>query len=109
MKYTVENRILKISLPEEVLGGELAFDLSNAISENIDIVDSVLIDLTKTTVMNSSGLGMIVSSHSSVAKNKKKLIVACPNTKIMDLFQMTHLNRILLIEDSLEGALSKIS
>ena len=109
MKYTVENRILKISLPEEVLGGELAFDLSNAISENIDSVDSVLIDLSKTTVMNSSGLGMIVSSHSNVAKNKKKLIVACPNTKIMDLFQMTHLNRILLIEDSLEGALSKIS
>lgn len=105
MKLYNENNTSIISLPEEVLGGTQVIEFSNLVEEAINNNSSKLIvDLTNVKVLNSSGLGMIVGAHTSCTKNSCQLVIAAPNPKVLELFNITNLNKILTIESTLQSA-----
>ena len=73
------------------------------------IIDSgqyrIVINLMKTRYMDSSGLGAVVSRIAVTRANKGDIRIASKMKAIIDLLDITHLNKILKRYDSVENAI----
>ncbi|MBI5324802.1 MAG: STAS domain-containing protein [Ignavibacteriae bacterium] len=99
-----------IELNEQVLGGNDALEFSSKLYETFDKgINSVIIDLSKVQVMNSSGLGMLVSGLSSLRKNNIQMVLASVPDKVMSLLRMTHLDKVFQIYNNIQDAYDKFS
>lgn len=94
-----------VRLNESVLGGTDALEFSQAI-ESIREKGAKLIiaDLKNVAVMNSSGLGMLVSALSSLKNNSVAFVLCSVPKKIMALLEVTHLNQVFSIFNNCEDA-----
>lgn len=68
-------------------------------------VTQVVVDLTETTLLDSTALGILVAAHSRFAKDKIPLKLACTNRLVRRVLTVTGLDRILPVYASLEEAL----
>jgi len=95
-----------VTFAEQVLGGpeavELASELRNRVAQGCR---TVVFDLGKVRIMNSSGLGMLVSSLTTLSKSEVALVLADVPEKVMSLLDMTHLTSVFTISASVESAL----
>ncbi|OGU13221.1 MAG: hypothetical protein A2X61_05325 [Ignavibacteria bacterium GWB2_35_12] len=103
-------QIASIELNEQVLGGNDALEFSAILYELFDKgLTCVIVDLNKVKVMNSSGLGMMVSGLSSLRKNNIQMALVSVPSKVMSLLVMTHLDKVFQIHNNLEEAYEKYS
>jgi anti-sigma B factor antagonist len=65
--------------------------------------NTVIIDLSDISSMDSNGLGMFVYSWKQLDSQKKKLLFLNPNDYVRTLFEGSNLHRIFTIIDSLEA------
>ena len=84
--------VLVISLSGKVIGGPELLDVKttfeNAVNQD---VRKVLLDLGKVSWMDSSGLGVIVSGHTTLSRAGGALKVLNVTKKIKELFIITKL------------------
>ena len=101
LKSEINSRLVKIELNEQVLGGNDALDFASLLHEMTEQnVKYIIADLTKVKIMNSSGLGMLVSGLTSMKKNNINFILVSVPDKIMSLLEMTHLDKVFQIYDN---------
>ena len=101
----VSGLITVFILGNSVLGGAEAQAFSKAIDEELSAgVKKLIIDISRVELINSSGLGMLVSAHTAAFKRDAKVVVAQPNAKVMNLLKVTHLNKVFTIAESIEEA-----
>jgi anti-sigma B factor antagonist len=95
-----------IQLGINVLGGNDALAFSSKLYElcNTD-VKYIILDLSNVELMNSSGLGMLVSGLSTLKKYNISLLLTNLPAKVSSLLKMTHLNEILNIYETVDSAL----
>ena len=106
----ISGNLASIELKEQVLGGNDALEFSAKLYEVFDkSINNVIVDLSKVQVMNSSGLGMLVSGLSSLRKNNIQMELASVPVKVMSLLQMTHLDKVFKIHNNLKEAYEKYS
>jgi len=78
-----------------------------------EIVDQgaycVVIDLSQTTSMDSTGLGALVSRIAVTRQNKGDVRLAGCNETIDALLDMTHLNQVFLCYDNVKQAVESFS
>lgn len=87
-----------VEMPANVLGGADAFTFTSRIAELCAGDTSVVtLDLSRVEVMNSSGLGMLVSALSALRKAGKQLRLLGVPPKVMKLLEMTHLDEVFQI------------
>lgn len=67
---------------------------------------SLILDLGGVSRMNSSGLGVIISSMASVKKAGKSLVLANINPRIGPLFHITNITRVVKEYETVERALA---
>jgi len=80
-----------------VLGGAEALEFSRAIANLVrDGVRSVVVDMSGVDVMNSSGLGMLVSSSGVMRSAGGTMSIASAGEKLQALFRMTRLDSVLV-------------
>lgn len=65
----------------------------------------IVLDLADVTYMDSSGVGTIVEVFRRVQAYGGRLIVVAPNPRVRSLFQITQLERIFTILDTVKEAL----
>jgi anti-sigma B factor antagonist len=65
-----------------------------------------IIDLTDTDFLDSSGLGVLVGMSKRQAANGGSLRVVCPKRQLRKLFAISHLDELIPVFDTLEGAAS---
>lgn len=95
-----------IALKENVLGGSDALQFTNCLDELKDKgVKCVIVDCSKVTLMNSSGLGMLIGSLSHLKKFGIALHLASVPAKVHSLLTMTHLDKVFKIFPSLDDAI----
>jgi len=95
-----------ITFAEQVLGGPEAVDLSSKLRDFIaQGRRTIVFDLGNVRIMNSSGLGMLVSSLTSLRKAEVSLVLADVPQKVLSLLDMTHLTSVFTISPSVEDAL----
>lgn len=108
--YFTEQRpdVAVIELKEKVLGGNDALEFAVKLDEIIRAAaKTVIIDLKNVEIMNSSGLGMLVSTLSTLKKHDMKMMLASVPQKIDSLLKMTHLNQVFVCCDSVASAEAK--
>jgi anti-sigma B factor antagonist len=65
----------------------------------------VVVDLTQTTFIDSTALGVLIRGVERLKMNHGRLVVACPDPNIVKVFEVTGLNRVFLVVGSRDEAL----
>jgi anti-sigma B factor antagonist len=65
---------------------------------------NIVINLTATKYMDSSGLGALVSRIAVARSNNGDICIAAAPKNIIDLFELTHLNQIIHCFENVELA-----
>jgi anti-sigma B factor antagonist len=102
---TDDNKIARIMLGEKVLGGNDAMNFSSRLHELFDKdVECLVADLRNVELINSSGLGMLVSGLSTLRKQNIRFALANVPSKVMNLLKMTHLDKVFNIYSTVGDA-----
>ena len=67
--------------------------------------DRVIVDLTQTTFLDSSSLGVLIGAHQRLQSRGGELVVACDSEAILSTFRITGLDGVFRLESSVEAAL----
>jgi anti-sigma B factor antagonist len=65
----------------------------------------VVVDLTETTFIDSSSLGVLIGAHRRLRRLDGRLVVVCSNDAIVKTFRITGLDGVFTIVERLEEAL----
>ncbi|MBF8437335.1 STAS domain-containing protein [Halanaerobiaceae bacterium Z-7014] len=91
--------------------GEVIFENSNRVKEKAkEIIKEIeakklIVDLSSTSYLDSSGIGVILSLFKFMRDNDGKLLIANPNEKVKRVFEVTKLNQILDIYNDINKAI----
>ncbi len=105
MDIHYRNGITIISTDER-LDAVMAPKLKDAVKQSVDQARTKLvIDLGKTTFIDSSGCGALVASLRALVKNQGDMKIARPSPQAKALFELTRLHRVFEMYDDLEVAI----
>ena len=84
-----------VKLNANVTGGNDALSLQKLITELIDSdFQTLLVDMANVNIINSSGLGMLISAYSHLKKANKELKLINVPGKVLKLLQITQFDKI---------------
>jgi anti-sigma B factor antagonist len=111
IEFAIEDRRLDGEVAVVAVMGEIdlftAPEFKQRIDAAIDADARVLIaDLTETTFIDSSSLGVLIGAHRRLADRGRTLAVACANDAIVKTFKITGLDDLLRLSPSVEAALA---
>jgi anti-sigma B factor antagonist len=66
----------------------------------------VIVDLTDTTFIDSSSLGVLIGAHRRLRRLDGALVIVCSNDAIVKTFRITGLDGVFTIVNTLEDALN---
>ena len=81
-------------------------EFKQRVSAPIDAGSSnVIVDLTGTTFIDSSSLGVLIGAHRRLKQRDGSLVVVCDNEAIVKTFKITGLDGVFTLVPSLDDAL----
>ncbi len=107
MKFSTKelNNISVIKMEGSMLGGPEASELNNALHKLIDAKKkNIVVDLGDVSVMNSSGLGMLIGAVTTMRNAGGNLKIATATEKIAQVFKMTKVNNVIELHDTVKSA-----
>lgn len=105
IKERMEGDVAVIELKGKMMGGPETMEIHTKVKELIDKgINKVVIDLGKVSWMNSTGLGALMGSLTSLRNAKGDLKLARVTEKVKSLFMITKLITIFETYDSVEEA-----
>lgn len=95
-----------LEIKGKLMGGDETTEIHNRVKELVaNGVTKVVIDLGKVSWMNSTGLGALMSSLTTVKNAEGELKIARATDKVKSLFMVTKLITIFDSYDSVDDAL----
>ena len=95
------------------LGGELDIYTVAGFRHDLEEVDPaarpLVIDLTDVTLLDSSGLGALVSLLNRARSGAGQLGLICPHRRLRRVFEITGLRRAFVFGDDLDGVLAALA
>lgn len=85
---------------------ELRTNIKN-LAENSN--PKLIVDLSKTTYLNSTALGVLISGHTSFVKNSGKIVLSNVSKSIENIFVITKLTLVFDITENLDEAINKLT
>jgi anti-sigma B factor antagonist len=89
------------------LGGELDIYTVGSFRQDLDQLDPasspLVIDLTDVTLLDSSGLGALVSLLNRARAGQGQLGLICPHRRLRRVFEITGLRRAFVFGDDLDA------
>jgi len=108
---------MKFNVWEELDGKVTVIECPNRLDASIadefkkmmsDLVDQgkfrLVVDMGKTSFIDSSGLGSLVSRIAAIRANQGDIHLASPSATIIKLLEMTHLDQIFKLFDDVKSA-----
>lgn len=87
------SKVIKVIEVEGILEQGYGTQLRQIILEQINSdLDGILLDFTKVSFMNSSGLGILTSTYASIKKMGKELFLCSLNEQIKMVFELTSMD-----------------
>src|SRR4051812_11585162 len=110
MDFAINDRKLDDDTHVVAVTGEIdlftAPEFKQRVSAPIDVGRSnVIIDLTATTFIDSSSLGVLIGAHRRLKLRGGSLVVVCDNDAIVKTFRITGLDGVFTLVKSLDDAL----
>lgn len=98
-----------IAFGDHAIGGPDAVELSTMIREvAAQGATTVVLDLARVTVMNSSGLGMLVSARATATSLGAAVRLCNVPPKVMDLLEMTQLVTVFALYPTVDAAVDTL-
>ncbi|MBI5475645.1 MAG: STAS domain-containing protein [Ignavibacteriales bacterium] len=101
-----EGRVAIIDVRGALIGDQ---DTDNFRNEVIDFIEqgnkSLIINMQRVNYMNSSGIGAIISAHTSYKKNGGEVKLAGLTENVENLLAITRLVEVFDVHESLDGAI----
>lgn len=112
MEYTsqeiLDGKAVIIEIPQR-LDAHISKELKFLISEQLDKqIFNLVIDLKETDFIDSSGLGALVSKLSACRENNGEIILTGLKRKIIEILEITNLDKILTCFESVAEATAHI-
>ena len=83
---------------------------SESLLSNVpEAAKSLLINLSKVTFIDSSGLGYLVSVYRQCETANRKMVICEPTNQARMLFELTRMHQIFSICDSEDNALTQLA
>ena len=99
--------VVIISLSGKIMGGPEAGQINEQINNYLDKKKfNIVIDLKEVEWMNSSGLGILIGSMTTLKNNNGKMVLANVSERISKLLNITKLTGVFQIMDDLDSAIS---
>lgn len=108
LKYKVKTSkgITLITLEGNVMGGPDASALNEELHTLLEQKQvKVIIDLGGVTLINSTGLGILINGLTLLRNAGGELKLACPSSKILHLLEITKLHKVFDIHKTVQSAL----
>lgn len=70
---------------------------------------NVLMDFSKVSFMDSSGIGVVVGRYKSIVQLKGNLYIINPSIQIRKIFEMSGINKMVPIYDTIDIAMQNIA
>jgi len=104
---TLENGTIGvIEAKGSLVGGEETDELRRYVADFLQQgVKNLVIDLSKVTYLNSTAIGVLVSAHTSYARNKGQVKLCGVNRNIDNIFVITKLMLVLDVVETREDAI----
>jgi anti-sigma B factor antagonist len=104
------NSVVQIIEPEGILDGTKTVDFQDQINQSIDSgVHTILVDFTKVTFMDSSGLGALVKVFKLLKAAEVELFLCSINDQVKMLFELTSMDKYFAILENREEFNQQIS
>ncbi len=104
IKMMNDGKVIVIDIPRR-LTSEISGELKNLMKDQLEKDKyKIVMNLEKTKYMDSSGLGAIVSKIAATRSNGGDIRLAAPQQTILDLLELTHINQIVKIYDTVDEA-----
>ncbi len=111
-KVKVEEQIggYLVRLRGDFIGGEETDHLRDTLQQiSKGEKKTIIIDMGKATYLNSTALGVLIASHSSVTKKGGKIVLCNLDKSIENLFVITKLTLVFPIYSSIEEAIKDLN
>src|SRR3954451_8525197 len=110
MAFSIEDRVLDGDTHVVAVTGEIdlftAPEFKQRVSAPIDAGRTqVVVDLTETTFIDSSSLGVLIGAHRRLRRLDGSLVIVCNSDPICKTFRITGLDGVFTIVSSLDEAL----
>ena len=93
----------------KLMGGPDAKHISDTIHQIIDKgMKNVVIDMSGVNYMNSTGIGILISSYTTITNSGGDLKLASMDNKIQGVLSITKLNQVLNEYETVDEALETI-
>ena len=109
MKLSLEHRnhggVMIVHCQGRIVYGDDATALARLLAEVLEQTSRVVLDLSGVTSMDGAGIGELVQVHTSALARNANVKCAGANELVRNLLELTNLNTVLEIYESLEEAL----
>ena len=104
------NGVTVLELQGAILGGPEANALNEELHRLIDDgKKQIVLELSQVTLMNSSGLGMLIGGYTTMKNNGGELKLACLNDNVRKLIEITKLHTIFTPFASVDEAVNSFA
>jgi len=107
MKFSTKelNDVTVIKKDGSKLGGPEASELNNALHKLLDAKKKrIVVDLEGVTLMNSSGLGMLIGAVTTMRNAGGNLKIAGAREKVEQVFKITKVSNVIELHESVKNA-----
>lgn len=109
VSYALDKTVAIIDIPERLDAG-CSNELKEKINEIVNnSVYNIVIDLSNTNFIDSSGLGALVSKISVCKANGGDVRLAAPGKRVLEILQITHLDKVLNYFHDLDEAINSFA
>jgi anti-sigma B factor antagonist len=110
MAFSIQDRVVDDETHVVAVTGEIdlftAPEFKQRVSAPIDAGRcNVVVDLSETTFIDSSSLGVLIGAHRRLKQRNGSLVVVCDNDTIVKTFKITGLDGVFTLVRSLDDAL----
>ena len=108
---TNKDDVTVFTLNEEKFDAEIAGLVKGELTILLQTEDvhKLVIDLSSVDYCDSSGLSAILLAFRILQSNNGKIFLVAPNGNVKSLIEISQLNRILPVSDSVESAIEKLN
>lgn len=107
MKFSTKelNNVTVVKMEGNMLGGPEASELNSALHKLLDAKKKlIVVDLGGVSLMNSSGLGMLIGAVTTMRNAGGNLKVASASEKVAQVFKMTKVSNVIELHETVKSA-----
>lgn len=107
MKFSTKEQsgVTILRMEGSILGGPEATELNTSLHKLLDGKKKrIVVDLSGVSLMNSSGLGMLIGAVTTMRNAGGDLKIAAASEKVAQVFKITKVEKVMELHDTVKGA-----